>query len=198
VLLQALQGAVVRRAGVTVVTGGSAAARTAVCRALAESLPGNTFACLLLDPEHSETTFLERMLRDFGVVSRDQGRVGHRVDIAQSELVEALHRFLFGLPRINAVAVLIVDNADGLRRPVLRLLTDLARLAEQGQPLLQIVLTGGEGLEAILADPEWTLLDSCVTGRHTPKNRTRPAPPEQVRHPGCIARRRLRWSSPSC
>ena len=165
-LLQALLEGIALRKGVTVVTGAGDASRTALCRALAEQTDDSTFTALLLRPVYSETELLSRILQDFGVVSRDQSRVGHRVGVAPRELTEAIERFLRGLPPIKAGAVLIVDNAQTLLQPVLLQIAALAELHDAGVPLLQVVLTGSPELERLLQDPELRPLDARVSTRY--------------------------------
>ena len=165
-LLQALLEGIALRKGVTVVTGADNASRTALCRALAEQTDDSTFTALLLRPVYSESELLSRILQDFGVVSRDQSRVGHRVGVAARELTEAIERFLRGLPPIKAGAVLIVDNAQTLLPPVLLQIAALAELHDAGAPLLQVVLTGSPELARLLEDPELRPLDARVSTRY--------------------------------
>jgi type II secretory pathway predicted ATPase ExeA len=166
-LLHELQEAIALRTGVTVVTGGSVTNRHALCRALAKEVREHAFTALVLDTIHSEKELLAHLLRDFGVVSRDQSRVGHRVGVAHSEMMEALERFLRGLIPIDAAAVLLVDRAETLPAPVLLKMAQLATLEEGGRPLLQMVLMGSGELDALLNEPALSALNSRVSGRHS-------------------------------
>lgn len=177
-LLQALLDGIALRKGVTVVTGADNASRTALCRALAEQTDDSTFTALLLRPVYSESELLSRILQDFGVVSRDQSRVGHRVGVAARELTEAIDRFLRGLPPIKAGAVLIVDNAQTLLPPVLLQIAALAELHDAGAPLLQVVLTGSPELARLLEDPELRPLDARVSTRYELEDPQAGASPE--------------------
>lgn len=166
-LLHELQEAIALRAGVTVVTGGSVANRHALCRALAKEVRENAFTALVLDTVHSEKELLAHLLRDFGVVSRDQSRVGHRVGVAHGEMMEALERFLRGLIPVEAAAVLVMDKAETLPAPVLMTIAQLAALEDGGRPLLQTVLMGSVELDALLREPAFSTLDSRVRHRHS-------------------------------
>lgn len=190
-LLQELQKAIALRTGVTVVTGSSVASRHALCRALAKEVREHAFTALVLDTIHSEKDLLAHLLRDFGVVSRDQSRVGHRVGVAHGEMMEALERFLRGLVPIDAAAVLIVNKAETLPPPVLLKIAQLASLEDSGRPLLQMVLMGSAELDALLGEPALSTLDGQVRGRHSlPEiaDRTDNAPRTSwLRHPPTVA-----------
>ena len=190
-LLQELQKAIALRTGVTVVTGSSVASRHALCRALAKEVRENAFTALVLDTIHSEKDLLAHLLRDFGVVSRDQSRVGHRVGVAHGEMTEALERFLRGLIPIDAAAVLIVDKAETLPTPVLMKIAQLAGLEDNGRPLLQMVLMGTVEFEALLEESALSPLDSRVHHRHSllgTVDETDAAPRASwLRHPPTVA-----------
>ena len=164
-LLHELQEGIALRKGVTVVTGGSAASRVALCRALTEQAPQDTFTSVIVDPIYSERELLARLLRDFGVMSRDQSRVGHRVGVAHTELIEALERFLRGLIPIDATALLVVDKAERLPVQVLQKIATLAGLEDNGRPLLQMVILGTLELDALLRDPALSALKARA-GQH--------------------------------
>jgi type II secretory pathway predicted ATPase ExeA len=166
VLLQALQDGIAGRTGVTVVIGGSAANRAALCRGLAERARENTFTAVLDHTVHSQEQLLAQLLRDFGIMSRDLSRVGHRVGVRDTEQMEALDRFLRGLPPIDAAAVLVVDRAERLPLPVLAKMTELAGLEDNGRPLLQMVLMGTSEFDAILREPDLASLRAHVDRRY--------------------------------
>ncbi len=191
VLLRELQEGIAHRTGVTLVIGESALERAELCRALAEQVREDAFTAVVQDTLHSEGELLAQVLRDFGVVSRDQSRVDHRVDMAHSELLEALERFLRGLIPIDATALLLVDNSQGLPRPVLLRLAQLAVLESNGLPLLQMVVMGTSELDELLRNPELAALDARVHRRYTLPKPVRESEDEAsmswLRHPPTLA-----------
>src|SRR6202166_1340282 len=78
-----LQYAIRRREGFVVVTGDIGTGKTTLCRALVEQADGTTFTALVLNPFLSEKDLLKRILQDFGVISRDEARVGRLAGVTK-------------------------------------------------------------------------------------------------------------------
>src|SRR5580704_1977068 len=91
-----LQYAIRRREGFVVITGDIGTGKTTLCRALLEEIDRTTFTALVLNPFLSEEDLLKRILQDFGVVSRDEVKVGRLAGVTKQELIEALYDFLLG------------------------------------------------------------------------------------------------------
>ena len=90
----------------------------------------------------SEDDLLRLILQDFGVVSRDEIKRGRLAGVSKQELIETLNDFLLSLLPLRATALLIIDEAQNLPRPVLEQIRILSNLETDKEKLLQIVLVG--------------------------------------------------------
>ncbi len=161
-----LQYAIRRREGFVVVTGDIGTGKTTLCRALLEQIDRRTFTALVLNPFLSEEDLLKRILQDFGVISRDELKVGRLIGISKQELVDTLYEFLVGLVPLKASAVLIIDEAQNLPRHVLEQIRILSNLETDKEKLLQIILVGQLNLQGLLRSPELRQLDQRVSIRY--------------------------------
>ncbi len=153
-----LREAIARREGFAVVTGDVGTGKTTLCRALLDQADRKTFTALLQNPFVSEEDLLGNILRDFGVVSRIDERLGAAGPSRQA-LIETLSNFLESLVSLGATALLIVDEAQAQPVPTLEQIRALSNLAADKVTLLQIVLVGQLDLLALLRTPQHLLLD---------------------------------------
>src|SRR6185503_11586876 len=137
-LLQALR----RKEGFVVLTGDIGTGKTTISRELLRQLEPPIFASLILNPFLGVDDLLREVLLDFGVLSRDSLRAGRAAKATTHELVTTLHDFLLSLVPINGNAVIIVDEAQHLPRPVLEQIRVLSNFETNDSKLLQIVLVG--------------------------------------------------------
>ena len=74
-----------RREGLMVLTGDTGMGKTTLCRAVIDALGPHTFSALILNPYMSDAEVVRVILRDFGLVSRDDIRKGAfgRADMPQ-------------------------------------------------------------------------------------------------------------------
>jgi MSHA biogenesis protein MshM len=150
-----------QRRGLCVVTG-SAADREALSDHIAASGGRDTYIARLKAPVYCEEDLVERLLMAYGVVSDDDVHSRERAGVSLEQLVDALHGFLSGLVQIEATAVMVLDDAQELPEPVLEcvgLLTDLER---NGEPMLQMVLSGTPELRRLLARDRFAALAERV------------------------------------
>ncbi len=182
-----LQYAIRRREGFVVVTGDIGTGKTTLCRALLEQIDRTTFTALVLNPFLSEEDLLKRILRDFGVMSREELKAGRLARISKQELIDALYDFLLGLIPLNAGAVLIIDEAQNLPLPVLEQIRILSNLETDKEKLLQIILVGQLNLQPLLRSPEMRQLDQRVSIRYELKPLDREAVAAYVAHRLTIA-----------
>src|SRR5512144_1595699 len=168
-----LQYAIRRREGFVVVTGDIGTGKTTLCRAILEQLDRNTFTALVLNPFITEADLLRLVLRDFGVVSRDDMKRGRLAGITKQDLIDTLNDFLLSIQRLGARALLIIDEAQNLPAHVLEQIRILSNLETDKEKLLQIVLVGQLNLHATLRSPEMRQLDQRVSIRYqlNPLNR---------------------------
>ncbi len=156
---QQLLSAIRRRDAVAVVTGDVGVGKTMLCRAVIEELDQRTLTSYLACPIASTEDLIATMLIDFGVVEAEIAR--DTLDHAsRNELHAAVQDFLATLEPIDALAVVLIDNAHSLSA---ELIAQIGRLSEAGKQRLQFVLVGQPSLsERLGAD-----LDARVTVRCT-------------------------------
>ena len=161
-----LQYAIRRREGFVVVTGDIGTGKTLLCRALLEQIDRTTFTALVLNPFLTEEDLLRRILQDFGVISREEIKIGRMANVTKQELIEALNDFLLSLIPLKASAVLVIDEAQNLPLPVLEQIRILSNLETDKEKLLQIILVGQLNLQTLLRSPEMRQLDQRVSIRY--------------------------------
>ena len=139
-----------RREGLLVLTGEIGTGKTTLCRAVIDALGQRTFAALILNPYMSDSEVLRVILREFGLVSRDEIRQGAFAGADMAQLLDTLEGFLRSLISLNSYAVVMVDEAQNLPARVLDQIRMLGSLEQDGQRLLQIVLVGQPALLTLL------------------------------------------------
>ena len=182
-----LQYAIRRREGFVVVTGDIGTGKTTLCRAVLEQLDRKTFTALVLNPFLSEEDLLRLVLQDFGVVSRDEIKRGRLAGVSKQELIDTLNEFLLSLLPLGAGALLIIDEAQNLPRPVLEQIRVLSNLETNKEKLLQIVLVGQLNLKDLLRSPDLRQLDQRVSIRYELKPLTREETSAYIAHRLTIA-----------
>jgi general secretion pathway protein A len=165
--IDVLQYALRRRDGFLLVTGDIGTGKTTLCRALLERMDRRTFTALVLNPFLTEEDLLRLVLLDFGVVSREEIRRGRLAGVTRQALIETLSDFLLSLQPLGATAVLVIDEAQNLPRPVLEHIRILSNLETNTAKLLQIILVGQLNLRDVLRSPELRQLDQRVSVRYT-------------------------------
>jgi general secretion pathway protein A len=108
---------------------------------------------------------LRVILRDFGLVSRDEIRRGSLTRADAPHLLDTLEGFLRSLVPLDARAVVIVDEAQSLSPEALDQVRMLGAYEENGQRLLQIVLCGQPGLLNTLKTDPLRALNERITRR---------------------------------
>ncbi len=105
------------------------------------------------------------ILRDFGLVSRDEIRRGSLSRADAPHLLDTLEGFLRSLVPLDARAVVIVDEAQSLSPEALDQVRMLGAYEEGGEWLLQIVLCGQPGLLNTLKTDPLRALNERITRR---------------------------------
>jgi general secretion pathway protein A len=164
-----LQYGIRRREGFVVVTGDIGTGKTTLCRAVLDQLDRKVFTALVLNPFIAEDDLLRLILQDFGVVSREEIKRGRLAGVSRQELIETLNDFLLSLLPLRATALLIIDEAQNLPRPVLEHIRMLSNLETDKEKLLQIILVGQLNLKDVLRTPELRQLDQRVSIRYNLK-----------------------------
>jgi general secretion pathway protein A len=154
-----------RREGLLLLTGETGTGKTTMCRAVVDALGHRTFSALILNPYMSDAEVLRVMLRDFGLVSRDEIRRGALAKADTPQLLDTLEAFLRSLLPLNSYAVVIIDEAQSLAPQVLDQIRVLGSFEQDGQRLLQIMLVGQPGLAATVLTEPLRALNERITRR---------------------------------
>jgi general secretion pathway protein A len=165
-----------RREGLLVLTGETGTGKTTLCHAVVNTLGPRTFSALILNPYMSDAEVLRVVLRDFGLVSRDEIRKGALAKADMPQLLDTLEAFLRSLLPLDSYAVLVIDEAQSLAPQVLDQVRMLGGYEHDGQRLLQIVLCGQPALTNTLREESLRALNERVTRR----NVLMPLPPAEV------------------
>jgi general secretion pathway protein A len=154
-----------RREGLMLLTGEIGTGKTTLCRAVIDALGHRTFSALILNPYMSDIEVLRVILRDFGLVSREEIRRGvfERADAPQ--LLDTLESFLRSLVALNSYAVVLIDEAQHLPARVIDQIRVLGSMEQDGQRLLQIVLVGQPSLLATLESEPMRATNDRVSRR---------------------------------
>jgi general secretion pathway protein A len=162
-LLMALR----RREGLVLLTGETGTGKTTVCRAVMEALGPRSFGALILNPYMSDAEVVRVILREFGLVSRDEIRRGALSKAETPELIDTLEGFLLSLLPLESYAVVVLDEAQSLTPRVLDQVRVLGDLEHNGQRLLQIVLAGQPDLNETVRIEPLRALNERITRRMT-------------------------------
>lgn len=149
--LKTILHALARREGLMLVTGDIGCGKTTLCRRLLAMLPPRTFISVILNPFLTAEDLLKQVLVDFGLVSNADIRGGALTNASCHDLVRTLHDFLGTLVRLDATAVIILDEAQDLTLRTIEQIRLLSNYETDSTKLLQIILAGQTNLEAILA-----------------------------------------------
>jgi len=177
--------AVERREPLVVVTGEIGTGKTLLCRIMLQRLPLKTFLSVIDDPLLESDDLVKQLLEDFGVISKDRAKL---TEATRHELVQTLHAFLNSLVRIQAHAVVMIDEAQHLRPDALEQIRLLSNIDDARGTLLQIILVGQAGLEPLLSRPELRQLQQRVSRRFRLEPLNRDEVEEYIEHRLALAR----------
>lgn len=154
-----------RREGLLLLTGDTGTGKTTLCRAVLDALGPRTFSALILNPYMSDAEVLRVILRDFGLVTREEIRKGAfaRADVPQ--LLDTLEGFLHSVITLDSHAVVVIDEAQSLSPTVLDQIRVLGGLERDGQRLLQLVLSGQPELLSTLQSDAMRALNERISRR---------------------------------
>lgn len=144
------------RKGFITLTGECGCGKSTICRAVLGSLGEGTKTALILNPVLDGLQLLKSIVDDFGIQTEKSDRYS---------LIQALNAFLLREAGEGNNVVLIIDEAQDIPMKTLEEVRLLSNLETTSQKLLQIVLSGQQELNALLARPELRQLRQRITVR---------------------------------
>lgn len=139
-----LRSALTDDTGAGLLQGPRSSGKTTVLTRLAEQLPKETAVALIDGARIKPRELLSRMLSQFGYETGLQ---------SNEELIKMLSVFAVQQTRTWQPPILIIDNVDRMYPSALRILNTLAELKSQERFALRILVSGGEGLSALIESP---------------------------------------------
>ena len=160
-----LLNGLVRDESVLLLTGETGSGKTTLCRAVIGALGDRTFSSILHQPYMTGPEMLRLILRDFGLVSREELRRGVLASADVPQLLDALEGFLRSLISIESRAVVVIDEAQSLSPTLLDEVRMLTAFERDGRRLVQIVLCGQPMLLNTLKTEPMYALNERITRR---------------------------------
>ena len=148
----------IQNGGFVMLTGEVGTGKTTIIRCLLEQLPANTDMAIILNPMASAPELLSTIC--------DELDVAYAADeLSIKSLTDALNQFLLDNHRKGRKTVLLIDEAQLLKVPVLEQIRLLTNLETTTEKLLQIILVGQPELKKLLARPALRQLSQRITAR---------------------------------
>jgi general secretion pathway protein A len=160
-----LRVGLLRGESLLLLTGETGSGKTTLVRGIVEGLGGNTFASFIHQPYMNGREMLRLVLRDFGLVSRDELRRGLLADADAPQLLDALEGFLRSLVPIESRAIVVMDEAQSLPPALLDEIRMLTAFERDGRRLIQVVLCGQPMLLNTLKTEPMYALNERITRR---------------------------------
>lgn len=148
----------IQNGGFVMLTGEVGTGKTTIIRCLLEQLPPNTDMAIILNPMGSAPELLSTICDELGV-----GYIADELTV--KNLTDALNQFLLDNHRKGRKTVLLIDEAQLLKVPVLEQIRLLTNLETTTDKLLQIMLVGQPELKKLLARPALRQLSQRITAR---------------------------------
>jgi general secretion pathway protein A len=148
----------IQNGGFVMLTGEVGTGKTTIIRCLLEQLPPNTDMAIILNPMGSAPELLSTICDELGV-----GYIADELTV--KGLTDALNQFLLDNHRKGRKTVLLIDEAQLLKVPVLEQIRLLTNLETTTEKLLQIMLVGQPELKKLLARPALRQLSQRITAR---------------------------------
>ena len=144
------------RKGFIAITGEIGAGKTTLCRALLNQLSDNVKTAFILNPSLSGTQLLEAILEDFGIKPAKKNKI---------VLFRQLNEFLIERLSCGDNVILIIDEAQNIKEPLLEEIRMLSNLETEKEKLFQIILVGQPQLNEKLNSPALTQLRQRIAVR---------------------------------
>ncbi len=148
----------IQNGGFVMLTGEVGTGKTTIVRCLLEQLPDNTDIAIILNPTANAPELLSTICDELGVSYISD-------ELTVKSLTDALNEFLLNNHRKGRKTVLLIDEAQLLKVPVLEQIRLLTNLETTTEKLLQIMLIGQPELKKLLARPALRQLSQRITAR---------------------------------
>lgn len=145
------------RKGFLEITGDIGTGKTTLCRALLNKLDGNTKTAFVLNPDLSQLQLLQVIMEDFGLTVEKKSKMC---------MFRQLNNFLLEQLSVGNNVVLIIDEAQNLKLPVLEQIRLLSNLETEKEKLFQIVLVGQPELRVKLNSQQLKQLRQRISVRY--------------------------------
>jgi general secretion pathway protein A len=146
-------------------TGETGSGKTTLCRAVVSATGDRTFSSILHQPYMTGPEMLRLILRDFGMVSKEELRRGALAGADVPHLMEVLESFLASLAAVQARAIVVIDEAQSLSPTLLDEVRMLTAFERDGKRLVQIILCGQPMLLNTLKTEPMYALNERITRR---------------------------------
>jgi general secretion pathway protein A len=144
--------------GFVEITGEVGTGKTTLCRAFLESLNDRVEAAYIFNPKLGPKQLLEAINDEFNLPSDTTGPY-----TSTKDYIDKLNRFLIQKKAEDKKVILLIDEAQNLKRNVLEQLRLLSNLETNKDKLLQIVLIGQPELAELLNSQELRQIGQRIT-----------------------------------
>lgn len=148
----------IQNGGFVMLTGEVGTGKTTMIRCLLEQLPEHTDIAIILNPTANAPELLSTICDELGVNYIS-------AELTVKNLTDVLNEFLLENHRKGRKTVLLIDEAQLLKVPVLEQIRLLTNLETTTEKLLQIMLVGQPELKKLLARPGLRQLSQRITAR---------------------------------
>lgn len=159
-----LLNGLLRDESLLLLTGETGSGKTTLCRAVIGALDRQV-SCILHQPYMTGPEMLRLIVRDFGLVTREELRRGVLAGADVAQLLDVIESFLRTLVAINSRAIVVLDEAQSLSPTLLDEIRMLTAIEEDGKRLVQVVLCGQPTLLNTLKTEPMYALNERITRR---------------------------------
>ena len=160
-----LMNGISRDESLLLLTGETGSGKTTLARAVIAATGDRTFSSVLHQPYMTGPEMLRLILRDFGLVSKEELRRGSLAHADVPHLMEVMETFLASLVAVQARAIVVIDEAQSLSPTLLDEVRMLTAFERDGKRLVQIVLCGQPMLLNTLKTEAMYALNERITRR---------------------------------